>query len=148
MDAHERFARRIEIDGVNRTGRIAGAASDAPAFLHHHAAALGVGQHLGPAAADGDARLLVGVRAAGIGRRGDGGDGTARDLLELHIIDEIVPEVHGGAHVDPARQAELIGDVLERQLDEFASAEGATLIAARYDRFRRLRAMPYFFIRL
>ena len=63
---------------------------------------------------------------------------TAQDLLELRIVDEIVPEVTGGAHVDPARQAELIGEVLERQLDELAAADAQELIAGRYDRFRRL----------
>jgi acetyl-CoA carboxylase carboxyl transferase subunit alpha len=63
---------------------------------------------------------------------------TAQDLLDLRIVDEIIPEVTGGAHVDPVRQAELVGDVLERQLDEFASAGAQELIAGRYDRFRRL----------
>jgi acetyl-CoA carboxylase carboxyl transferase subunit alpha len=63
---------------------------------------------------------------------------TAQDLRELRIVDEIIPEVTGGAHVDPDRQAELIGDVLERQLDELASAGAQELIAGRYDRFRRL----------
>jgi acetyl-CoA carboxylase carboxyl transferase subunit alpha len=63
---------------------------------------------------------------------------TAQDLLELRIVDEIIPEVTGGAHVDPDRQAVLIADVLERQLDELASAGAQELIAGRYDRFRRL----------
>jgi acetyl-CoA carboxylase alpha subunit len=30
---------------------------------------------------------------------------TAPDLLAQDVADEIVPEVVGGAHVDPARQA-------------------------------------------
>ena len=63
---------------------------------------------------------------------------TASDLLGLDIADEIVPEVVGGAHVDPARQASLLGEVLERQLDELARSSPATLVAARYDRFRRM----------
>jgi acetyl-CoA carboxylase carboxyl transferase subunit alpha len=63
---------------------------------------------------------------------------TAHDLQDLRIVDEIIPEVTGGAHVDPARQAELIGEVLERQLDDLAGAGAEELIAARYDRFRRL----------
>src|SRR4030095_4968195 len=28
---------------------------------------------------------------------------TARDLLELEVVDELVPEPEGGAHRDPAR---------------------------------------------
>jgi len=63
---------------------------------------------------------------------------TSRDLLELQIIDEIIPEVTGGAHVDPARQATLIGEVLERQLAELDGLEARELIAERYERFRRL----------
>jgi acetyl-CoA carboxylase carboxyl transferase subunit alpha len=63
---------------------------------------------------------------------------TSRDLIELQIIDEIVPEVKGGAHVDPAEQAQLIGVVLERQLAELSEIDESSLVAARYDRFRRL----------
>lgn len=63
---------------------------------------------------------------------------TASDLLGLDIADEIVPEVVGGAHVDPARQASLLGEVLERQLDELSRSSPATLVAARYNRFRRM----------
>ncbi|HEX4825582.1 MAG TPA: acetyl-CoA carboxylase carboxyltransferase subunit alpha [Candidatus Polarisedimenticolaceae bacterium] len=63
---------------------------------------------------------------------------TAPDLLALDIIDEIVPEVVGGAHVDPARQAAILGDVLERQLLDLERQAPDALIAARYDRFRRM----------
>jgi acetyl-CoA carboxylase carboxyl transferase subunit alpha len=63
---------------------------------------------------------------------------TAPDLLALDVADEIVPEVVGGAHVDPARQAALLGDVLERQLAELATAPADALVASRYKRFRRI----------
>jgi acetyl-CoA carboxylase carboxyl transferase subunit alpha len=63
---------------------------------------------------------------------------TARDLKDLQIVDEIIPEVTGGAHVDPGGQAQLIGDVLERQLAELSSMDGDALIDERYKRFRRL----------
>ena len=63
---------------------------------------------------------------------------TAPDLLALDIADEIVPEVTGGAHVDPARQAALLGDVLERQLAELERDSPDALVAARYRRFRRM----------
>ena len=63
---------------------------------------------------------------------------TAPDLLGLDVADEIVPEVVGGAHVDPARQAALLGEVLERQLIELGRATPEALVAARYDRFRRM----------
>ena len=63
---------------------------------------------------------------------------TAPDLLALDVADEIIPEVVGGAHVDPARQAVLLGDVLERQLTELLSATPEALVASRYVRFRRI----------
>jgi acetyl-CoA carboxylase carboxyl transferase subunit alpha len=63
---------------------------------------------------------------------------TAEDLLALDVVDEIIPEVTGGAHVDAARQAERVADVLERQLDELARVPLPALTAARYDRFRRM----------
>jgi acetyl-CoA carboxylase carboxyl transferase subunit alpha len=63
---------------------------------------------------------------------------TAPDLLKLKIVDEIIPEVNGGAHVDHERQAQMLGDVIERQLDEMAGQDAATLVRARYDRFRQI----------
>jgi len=63
---------------------------------------------------------------------------TASDLQALDVVDEVIGEVVGGAHVDPQRQAELVGDVLERQLDELARMPLEGLLAARYDRFRRM----------
>ena len=63
---------------------------------------------------------------------------TAPDLLTLDVADEIVPEVVGGAHVDPARQAALLGEVLERQLAELGRATPEALVASRYGRFRRI----------
>lgn len=63
---------------------------------------------------------------------------TAPDLQRLDIVDEIVPEVVGGAHVDPAQQAQIVGDLLERQLGELSGLDGPALVAQRYDRFRRM----------
>lgn len=66
---------------------------------------------------------------------------TAKILLGLDVVDEIIPEVTGGAHVDPKEQARRLGDVLERQLDELVPLDGETLVRSRYDRFRRLGVM-------
>jgi acetyl-CoA carboxylase carboxyl transferase subunit alpha len=63
---------------------------------------------------------------------------TARDLHDLGIVDEIIAEVSGGAHADPLRQAEIVGDVLERQLTQLEANDAQELIAGRYERFRRL----------
>ena len=63
---------------------------------------------------------------------------TAPDLAALSIVDEVIPEVPGGAHVDPAGQAEIVGDALERQLDELGALGADDLVRQRYDRFRKL----------
>jgi acetyl-CoA carboxylase carboxyl transferase subunit alpha len=63
---------------------------------------------------------------------------TAPDLHGLGIIEDIIPEVTGGAHVDPALQANLMADVLERQLDELALIAPEDLPADRFNRFRRM----------
>jgi acetyl-CoA carboxylase carboxyl transferase subunit alpha len=63
---------------------------------------------------------------------------TAPDLLALDVVDGMIPEVTGGAHVDPARQAQIVGDVLEKQLGELDAYDPGSLVASRYERFRRI----------
>jgi acetyl-CoA carboxylase carboxyl transferase subunit alpha len=63
---------------------------------------------------------------------------TAPDLAALDIVDEVIPEVPGGAHADPAGQSVLVGDTLERQMDELCSMSPDELVRQRYDRFRKL----------
>src|SRR6185503_3839390 len=43
---------------------------------------------------------------------------TATDLLELRLVDEIVPEPLGGAHNDPAQSAKTLKESLSRNLEE------------------------------
>jgi acetyl-CoA carboxylase carboxyl transferase subunit alpha len=63
---------------------------------------------------------------------------TAEDLLRFDIVDEVVPEVVGGAHTDPPAQADLLKNVLQRQLDELGELSPEELVRQRFDRFRRL----------
>ncbi len=63
---------------------------------------------------------------------------TARDLLELDLIDEIVPEPEGGAHLDHEAAAQLLDPVLERSLDELVRLPVPQLLERRYDKFRRM----------
>jgi len=63
---------------------------------------------------------------------------TAPDLLALDVVDEVIPEVTGGAHVDPLRQTQIVGDALERQLKDLDGCDPPTLLASRYQRFRRM----------
>lgn len=63
---------------------------------------------------------------------------TAKDLKELGIVDEIVPEPEGGAHVDPESAAQLLGEVLERELTALSQQPVKDLLEARYEKFRRM----------
>lgn len=47
---------------------------------------------------------------------------TAQDLLELKIIDGIVPEPIGGAHRAPETVIKTTGDMIDRSLGEFAQS--------------------------
>jgi acetyl-CoA carboxylase carboxyl transferase subunit alpha len=63
---------------------------------------------------------------------------TAKDLKDLGIIDEIVPEAVGGAHADAEETARLLGDTLERALDEVEALSEEERLTARYEKFRRM----------
>jgi len=63
---------------------------------------------------------------------------TARDLLEMKLIDEIIPEPEGGAHMDPELTAKLIEPYLERSLRELGQLSPEQLVAQRYEKFRRM----------
>jgi acetyl-CoA carboxylase carboxyl transferase subunit alpha len=63
---------------------------------------------------------------------------TAKDLLEMKVIDEVVPEPAGGAHRDPAKAAENMGKVLRKHLGQLVSMSPDELVRDRYERFRKL----------
>jgi acetyl-CoA carboxylase carboxyl transferase subunit alpha len=63
---------------------------------------------------------------------------TPRDLKELGIVDEIVPEPDGGAHMDPEGAARLLNEVLDRELVVLSNQPVKDLLAARYEKFRRM----------
>ena len=63
---------------------------------------------------------------------------TAPDLLELKLIDEIVPEPEGGAHVDHAAAARLLDPFLSRTLAELSQLSADQLVDRRYHKFRSM----------
>jgi acetyl-CoA carboxylase carboxyl transferase subunit alpha len=63
---------------------------------------------------------------------------TAKDLLELKIVDEIVPEPEGGAHYDHEAAAKFLDPYLSRALEELSSLSPGQLIEQRYQKFRRM----------
>jgi acetyl-CoA carboxylase carboxyl transferase subunit alpha len=58
--------------------------------------------------------------------------------LELGVIDEIVPEPQGGAHLNPDEAARLLGQALGKTLDDLSAVPGAELREQRRERYRRL----------
>ena len=63
---------------------------------------------------------------------------TAPDLLNLGLVDEIIPEPSGGAHNDPARAAALVDEALARALASLGPVAVTERLDARYDKFRRM----------
>ena len=61
---------------------------------------------------------------------------TAPDLKNLGVIDEIIPEIKGGAHKDVRQQAIGIEMILMKSLKELLELSEEELIADRYNRFR------------
>jgi acetyl-CoA carboxylase carboxyl transferase subunit alpha len=66
---------------------------------------------------------------------------TARDLLALKVVDELVPEPEGGAHRDPPRAAAEVGRLLRKHLHALEGLDGPALVE---DRYRKFRAMGPF----
>jgi acetyl-CoA carboxylase carboxyl transferase subunit alpha len=63
---------------------------------------------------------------------------TAADLKQLGVIDEVIPEVKGGAHKNIEKQAEEIGKVLKASLEQLLKLSEDELIENRYQRFRTI----------
>ncbi|RHW40729.1 acetyl-CoA carboxylase carboxyl transferase subunit alpha [Neobacillus notoginsengisoli] len=63
---------------------------------------------------------------------------TAPDLMELGIIDAIVPEVRGGAHRDVKSQAHEIEKALFRSLTELSRLSGNELKEQRYEKYKTI----------
>lgn len=63
---------------------------------------------------------------------------TAEDLLELGLVDGIIPEPPGGAHADPAAAAENLRLALRESLAALARLSGPHLVNHRYDKFRKM----------
>ena len=63
---------------------------------------------------------------------------TARDLRELQIIDDVVPEPEGGAHLDHDAAAALLDAELSKHLAGLKSQPIETLVSTRYEKFRNM----------
>jgi acetyl-CoA carboxylase carboxyl transferase subunit alpha len=63
---------------------------------------------------------------------------TAKDLLELKLIDELIPEPLGGAHHDHNAAIANLKAAVTRHLNELCKIPMEQLLAERYQKFRRV----------
>jgi len=63
---------------------------------------------------------------------------TAKDLLEMKLIDEVVKEPLGGAHRDPAVAAEAIKTAIKKYWKELENVDREQLVENRYAKFRSI----------
>ena len=63
---------------------------------------------------------------------------TAKDLLQMGLIDEIVEEPLGGAHREPEKTASNIQEVIKKYLKELSDIPKEELLHQRYEKFRKM----------
>src|SRR5256886_12339782 len=65
---------------------------------------------------------------------------TAPELLELKVVDEVVPEPKGGAHADHEATAQSVHDAVNRHLEELRKMRPEKLVRRRRQKVLRLGA--------
>ena len=63
---------------------------------------------------------------------------TAQDLQDMGIIDQIIPEVIGGAHRDPEAQSVYMKKVIGESLTALQSMTADQIVEDRYSKFRKI----------
>ncbi|MEM8550137.1 MAG: acetyl-CoA carboxylase carboxyl transferase subunit alpha, partial [Verrucomicrobiota bacterium] len=63
---------------------------------------------------------------------------TADKLLELGIVDAIIPEPLGGAHMDAQAAGEQLGKALEEHLGAIRKLTDKKMLDGRYEKFRQM----------
>ena len=73
---------------------------------------------------------------------------TARDLQGLGLIDQIVPEPPGGAHVDHETMFRNLEAALSRQVGELAGVSPEALVEGRHRKFRNMGRLGKEFVEI
>ncbi|MHC4713949.1 MAG: acetyl-CoA carboxylase carboxyltransferase subunit alpha [Planctomycetota bacterium] len=63
---------------------------------------------------------------------------TAVDLVDLGVVDEVIPEPLGGAHRNPQKSAETLKHFLIRSVKELEQLSAEELLARRYKKWRSI----------
>ncbi len=63
---------------------------------------------------------------------------TAKDLLELDVVDEVIPEPLGGAHKNYDETAVTLKKAILKNLDKLWDMKTSDLLEARYKKYRKM----------
>ena len=63
---------------------------------------------------------------------------SAKDLLDLGIVDEVLPEPLGGAHKDYEATAATLKQALLKNLDQLLATKPSEMLEERYKKFRKM----------
>jgi acetyl-CoA carboxylase carboxyl transferase subunit alpha len=63
---------------------------------------------------------------------------TAQDLIELDVIDEIIPEPAGGAHRSRNDTMTRLADTIEKHLNDLIGTEPVKLLARRHEKYLQM----------
>ena len=66
---------------------------------------------------------------------------TAKDLLELDVVDDIIAEPPGGAHRDYERSAKLLKEEILKEINQLQQLSQDELLDLRYNKFRKMGQM-------
>ena len=66
---------------------------------------------------------------------------TAKDLVDLHIVDEVIPEPLGGAHRDHNAMTQRVAKSLTTQLSQLTDLSLPQLLAQRDQKYRSIGAV-------
>ena len=66
---------------------------------------------------------------------------TAQDLIEHHVVDEVIPEPPGGAHVDHEATARAVQEALLKHVDELRRLKPDKLVRRRREKFLKIGAV-------
>jgi acetyl-CoA carboxylase carboxyl transferase subunit alpha len=63
---------------------------------------------------------------------------TAKELLKLKIVDEIIPEPIGAAHNNPKEMTRILKEKIVKYIDELQAVPIDKLIEKRYQKYRKI----------
>jgi acetyl-CoA carboxylase carboxyl transferase subunit alpha len=63
---------------------------------------------------------------------------SSPDLLQMGLVDGVIPEPSGGAHCDPVQAAENFKSAISKELQTLLKTPVDKLLRARYDKFRKM----------